>query len=69
MGGVLLPLQEPLKPTSTVAPGARELFQDMGVAVTAAPSWRHVAFHPWVTCWPAGKVKESSQLESGAVPW
>lgn len=41
----------------------------MGVAVTAAPSWRHVAFHPWVTCWPAGKVKESSQLESGAVPW
>src|SRR5690606_2652163 len=67
-GWGLEPLHEPLKPTSTVVPGGRELFQGSEAAVTSAPLWVQTAFQPWVMRCPAGKAKDSSQAERGSVP-
>ena len=66
LGLGLLPVQVPLKPMSAVAPVARLPFHGMFRAVTLAPDWLHSADHPWVICWPAGKVKVSVQPFSGS---
>src|SRR5262245_5858027 len=64
--GLLLLFHEALNPGFAVALVARLPFQSALRAVTWAPLWVTVAFHAWVTCWPAVNDQVNVQLVSGS---
>src|SRR3954454_6053680 len=65
-GAGLLPFHEPLNPKLALPLVARPAFQPASRALTCAPFWATVAFHAWVTRWPAPNDNVSVQPVSGS---
>lgn len=63
--GLLLLFQEPLNPKLAVPFVPTEPLYDMLAAVTCDPLWVGVAFHIWVTVWPAPNDQPTVQLVTG----
>jgi hypothetical protein len=68
-GRGFVPVDEPLSPKLTDAPGARVPFQVRFVAVTWVPVWVTVADQACVTRWPLayGKVRVQPLIAAGPV--
>jgi hypothetical protein len=62
----LLPLHDPLKPNVTEPPSGTDPLYGALAQLTTAPDCVQVAFHAWVTRWPAPNVQPAFQDDSAA---
>ena len=67
-GGLLVPLQAPLKPKTMDCAGWMTALHDSGTTVTFAPVWVRMPPQIWVMVCPFGKAQVTVQLVVGVVP-
>src|SRR6266540_4341922 len=68
VGGALVPVQVPCRPTETLPPGGMTRFQSIAAIDTACPDWLNVALHALTIRWSPPKEKVSVQSVIGVGP-